>query len=87
MFRPTTIELGAVIVGKLKSAITLGVTEAFPERNRDFHAVAGRKLEEVSERIGSHGVIVTRLERARKIRCGLSGLLAVDFSIRVCSAV
>ena len=51
--------------------MTLRVTEAFPERDRDFDAVVRGKLEQVGERVGSHGVMVTRLERARKIRCGL----------------
>lgn len=70
MFRPTTIEFVTVIVGELTSAVTLRLTEALPERDRDFDAVVGGKLKQVGEWVGSHGVIVTRLERARKMRCG-----------------
>jgi hypothetical protein len=70
LFRPTTIEFGVVIVGELKSAVTVRVTETFPERDCDFDAVVGGKLKQVGQRVGSHGVIVTRLERTRKVQCG-----------------
>ena len=54
MFGPTTVEVGALIVGERKFTLALTFREAVPERQRELGPIACWQLEQLDERTRWH---------------------------------
>lgn len=60
VFGPPTIQIGALLIGKLERLPTVAVGEALPECDLKFCAIDGRELEQLGKWTRTHWVIVSR---------------------------
>ena len=80
VFGPPPIELGSLFVGKREFSVPLGVGEALPKSDGQFSSIAGRKLQQLGQRMGFHAVILSRSAsrrnrgRGQHARAGYDGL-------------
>jgi hypothetical protein len=54
VFGPTTIELGALVVGERELTLALTIRKALPKRQRELGPIASRKLEQFDKRTRWH---------------------------------
>ena len=59
MLGPAAIEFGCLRIGDNEFFLAFGVGQTLPESHREFGPIVGRKLQELRERAGFQGVILS----------------------------